>query len=192
MNKNVINKHKCKYEKYTYTIYILHFHTGCTLFEKMSNHVNTNCTVVANDINGYSLATTRGTGRLGRVTEPEVDTTLCGRDGSLRERRCQLFKLTMLAILPGIIIIVRDALKVASDVQVFYFCVILFMHYFGNDTVVVHLLGSLAYKTVPYVKRVAQHDIAFNPFICRSLSCVTLLLSSLCIIQVYVIDNGYD
>ncbi|KAH3823467.1 hypothetical protein DPMN_125269 [Dreissena polymorpha] len=50
-------------------------------------------------------------------TESEVDPTPCGRGGSLEERRCQLFKLTTLAILPAIILIVRDAVKVASDVQ---------------------------------------------------------------------------
>ncbi|XP_052212261.1 uncharacterized protein LOC127831333 [Dreissena polymorpha] len=51
-------------------------------------------------------------------TESEVDPTPCGRGGSLEERRCQLFKLTTLAILPAIILIVRDAVKVASDVQI--------------------------------------------------------------------------
>ncbi|XP_052285331.1 speract receptor-like [Dreissena polymorpha] len=51
-------------------------------------------------------------------TESEVDPTPCGRGGSLKERRCQLFKLATLAILPGIILIVRDAVKVASDVQI--------------------------------------------------------------------------
>ena len=91
----------------------------------MSNNIiahptNVVCPIdVANDINAYTLENPSNSGRSKRIPEPEVDTTLCGRDGSLRERRCKLFKLTMLAIVPGIIITVRDALKVASDIQVF-------------------------------------------------------------------------
>ncbi|XP_052212377.1 receptor-type guanylate cyclase daf-11-like [Dreissena polymorpha] len=85
----------------------------------MSNYVNAHPTDVTNDINAYTLETPSSTERSKRVLEPEVDTTLCGRDGSLRERRCKLFKLTMLAIVPGVIIIVRDAMKVARDVQTF-------------------------------------------------------------------------
>ncbi|KAH3823394.1 hypothetical protein DPMN_125193 [Dreissena polymorpha] len=82
----------------------------------MSNYNNTNHTNPAPDT-GFSLRTTSRTGCSYTITEPDVDTTLCGRGGSLKERRCQLFKLTTLAILPGIILIVRDAVKVANDVK---------------------------------------------------------------------------
>lgn len=87
----------------------------------MSYNVKTNPTDVAHDTTGYSLETAPKTGHSYRVTEQEGDRTLCGRDGLLRQPNCKLFKLTVLAILPGLIIIVRDAMKVASDVQVFCF-----------------------------------------------------------------------
>ncbi|KAH3817391.1 hypothetical protein DPMN_118925 [Dreissena polymorpha] len=85
----------------------------------MSNTNSTNHTNPALDT-GFSWKNTSRTGCSYTITEPEVDTTLCGRGGSLKERRCQLFKLTTLAILPGIILIVRDAVKVANDVKVLF------------------------------------------------------------------------
>lgn len=52
------------------------------------------------------------------LAEEVGDKTLCGQRGSQKERHCQLFKLTALAILPGLILIVRNAINVAENVKV--------------------------------------------------------------------------
>lgn len=52
------------------------------------------------------------------LSEEAHDRTLCGQRGSAKERHCQLFKLTILAILPGLILIVRNAVNVAESVRV--------------------------------------------------------------------------
>ncbi|KAH3817436.1 hypothetical protein DPMN_118972 [Dreissena polymorpha] len=83
----------------------------------MSNNVHAHCNKVASET-GFSWTRTPMTDFPSSGTESEEDPTPCGRGGSLKERRCQLFKLTTLAILPGIILIVRDAVEVASDVEV--------------------------------------------------------------------------
>ncbi|XP_052760910.1 uncharacterized protein LOC128203508 [Mya arenaria] len=46
-----------------------------------------------------------------------ADRSLCGHGGSAREQKCQLLKLTILAIIPGLILIVRDAVNVAANVK---------------------------------------------------------------------------
>ena len=42
----------------------------------------------------------------------------CGEPGSQRSRRCQMLKLTVLSILPGLILIVRNAVNLAESSEV--------------------------------------------------------------------------
>lgn len=52
------------------------------------------------------------------TAQERKDISFCGQKGSRKERHCQLFKLTILAILPGLILIVRNAINVVDNVKV--------------------------------------------------------------------------
>ena len=42
----------------------------------------------------------------------------CGEPGSERDRHCQMFKLTLLSVLPGLILIARNAVNLADSFEV--------------------------------------------------------------------------
>lgn len=49
---------------------------------------------------------------------------LCGSEGSTREKNCQLLKLTVLVVLPGVILILQNVVNLVENVEVSAFGVL--------------------------------------------------------------------